>query len=193
MRKNVDRLFEENLKQAQRKLSEIRAFCGEAPEFSGLSGWVFEKTMQHLIRREFRKRGIKPAFCEQVSLEGHARIDLTIDDKIALEIKSRGLFSSDAFGRYRHYRAVARKKGFRYLYVTLGETYLPYRRGIIRVFGRRNAFFLDRAGEWRRFIETLCHALARKRKNATQHGRARRARHATKSSAILPHARRGIG
>jgi len=121
MKQSIKHLLEANIRRAQEKLEQIPVFCGAPPRFSGLNGWVFEKTVQYLIRKHLRQRGIHAIIAEQVSLGGRARADLTVNN-VALEIKAGGLFSSDALRRYKQYQSLATKKGLRYIYLTLGET-----------------------------------------------------------------------
>jgi hypothetical protein len=158
MENHIESLYKANIRRAQKNLMEIPVFCGDPPQFSGLNGWVFEKTIQHLILKHLRQRRINATIREQVPPSGRVRADLTINN-IALEIKAGGLFSSDAPHRYKEYQSLAKKKGLRYIYLTLGETYQPYRKAIIKALGGNNAFFLDTAGEWKRFTTRLVAAL----------------------------------
>jgi hypothetical protein len=147
-------LFYSNLKQAKANLAKLKVYCGKEPVFAGLSGWVFEQTIQHCIQRELEAQGAKPTMAEQVSLGGRVRADLSVGN-VAIEIKLSGLYGLDGVRRYRQYRKAAEKKGFRYLFLTGGETYQPYRNGIIEALGRSNVFFLSDSGEWNRFVTVL--------------------------------------
>jgi hypothetical protein len=149
-------LSEKNLAQAKKKLSQIKVFCGQKPSFSGLSGWVYEQTVQHCIQRELKAIGIKADIQEQFPLVGRAKADLAVNS-VAIEIKSRGLFgmSDEDFQRHRKYQKAAKAKGYNYVFVTSGENSQIYRQGIIRALGQKKVFFLDRDGDWSRLIRLL--------------------------------------
>jgi hypothetical protein len=153
---SVWNLFEKNLAQAKKNLSNVSVFCGREPSFSGLSGWVYEQTVQYCIRRELKAFGIKADIQEQLSLVGRAKADLAVN-RVAIEIKSRGLFgmTNGDFQRHRKYQKAAKAKGYNYVFVTSGEGSQIYRRGIIRALGHKNVFFLDKAGDWSRLIHLL--------------------------------------
>lgn len=156
----INDLFQSNLSQAKELLARLPIFCGEKGDFSGLRGWVFEKTIQYCIRQELKTRGITPKFQEQINLGGRSRVDLIVGET-AIEIKLRGLFSRNSIERYRKCKTLAEKQGYTdYIYLTLGETYHPYREGMINVLGRDSTFFLDTPGEWIRFINRLIHSLS---------------------------------
>jgi len=152
-------LFKKNLGRAKKLLTKLPIFCGEKDDFSGLHGWVFEKTIQYCIREELKTKGIRTNFQEEINLGGRSRVDLVVG-KTAIEIKLRGLFSSNSIEKYRNCKTLAKKQGYNcYIYLTLGESYRPYREGIINVLGKENTFFLDEAGEWTRFIDQLIYSL----------------------------------
>ena len=50
-RDGVLSLYRRNLDLAKAKLSDLEVFCGHAPNFGGLSGWVFEQTVNTVFRR----------------------------------------------------------------------------------------------------------------------------------------------
>jgi hypothetical protein len=129
-------------------------FCGREPNFAGLSGWVFEQTVQYCIRKELKDEEIEAKIVEQVSLGGRAKVDLTVG-KVAIEIKTSGLFGFSDVQRYQQYRMLAEAKEFRYVFLTQGENYRPYRSGIIKALGNSNVFFLSTSGEWARFVALL--------------------------------------
>lgn len=148
-------LFEENLKQAKQKLQEIEVFCGREAGFAGLSGWVFEQTIRHCIQIELATRGKKPEILEQESLGGRARADLAVG-KVAVEVKTSGLFGLADVQRYEKYKKAAEAKGFqKYVYLTWEETFAPYRDGLNLALGLDNVFYLKNSGEWARFIDVL--------------------------------------
>jgi hypothetical protein len=147
-------LFESGMKQAKANLAKLKVYCGREPNFAGLSGWVFEQTIQHCIRKELAAAEVRAEIAEQVSLGGRAKADLTIG-KVAVEIKTSGLFGIADVQRYGKYRKAAEAKGFRYVFLTWGENYRPYRDGIIKALGKANVFYLNETGEWERFISML--------------------------------------
>ena len=101
-----------------------------------------------------RLLGVKPKFKEQEALHGRAKVDIKIG-KAYVEIKSAGLFDLASCERYRRYSAIAKVRGFEYLFVTRGETNEAYRKGIVSAVGTKNFFDLEKSGEWSRFIKTL--------------------------------------
>ena len=153
-------LFDSSLKDAKARLASLKICCSDEPKFNGLDGWLFEQTIQHCLRKELKERGLQPEIKEQVNLGGRARADLVVG-AVALEIKKSGLFQREAAGRYRKYRSAAGKKDYSYFYLTLHETYRPYREAVEKALGEQNAFFLDRPGEWQRFVKRIVEELKR--------------------------------
>lgn len=154
---NEDRvleLYSASLTSAIRKLKQIRVFCGNEPNFSGLRGWVFEQTIQYCIKRELKARKVKAEIAEQVKLKSGIKADLKIGNTV-IEIKESGLFDTAGIAKYKKYRKAVNDLGFEYLFITGGERYQPYRRGITTALGRENTFFLDTRGDWKRFINRL--------------------------------------
>jgi hypothetical protein len=152
--KSVKQLFASSLKDAEERLLSLKICCCEKPSFHGLSGWVFEQTIQHCLCKELEARGIKAEIKEQVSLGGSSKADLRVGT-VLMEIKARGLFDSEAAMRYGRYSAAARERGYSYLFITAQETYKPYRAAVKEAVGRTNAFFLDEPGDWARFVQRL--------------------------------------
>lgn len=150
----IDELYESNLTVAKQKLSEIKVFCGTEPSFSGLNGWVFEQTIQYCLRKELEARKVRAEIKEQVKLKSRVKVDIGIG-KVVIEIKQSGLFNSPDIDKYKRYRKFACDKGLEYLFVSGGESYQPYKDGVIKAIGQENAFFLDKDGEWERFISRL--------------------------------------
>ena len=102
-------LFYSNLKQAKAYLATLKVYCGKEPVFAGLSGWVFEQTIQHCIWGELENKGAKLTIAEQVSLGGRAKADLAVGN-VAIEIKMSGLFGLGDVHRYRQYRRAAEEE-----------------------------------------------------------------------------------
>jgi hypothetical protein len=135
-------------------------YCGTKPAFGQLTGWVYEQTIQHCIRRELKAHKIKAEITEHDNLRGRAKADLKVND-VAIEIKHSGLFGSEDADKYKEYmEAASAKKGWRYLFVTRRESYAPYRTGIANALGTENVFFLDTEGDWKRFMHRLEELLA---------------------------------
>ena len=156
----INTLASDSLDCARKKLSEIPAYCGPEAAFSGLRGWVFEQTIQHCLQAELEHNGFAPEISTQVPIGGRAKADLGLG-KLLIEIKSRGLFGMGDVARYQRYRSTAESKGRRYLFLTLGESYLPYQQSIIKALGTKNTFFLlDQngrgTGDWERFVDRVC-------------------------------------
>lgn len=97
--------------------------------------------------------GIIPTVKEQEPLNGRARVDLLVD-KVAIEIKSLGIFKNDE-QKYRKYREIAEGKGWSYFYLTRGESYGPYRVSMQSALGEERTFFLDTDGDWERFVNEV--------------------------------------
>ena len=157
---SIEKLFKKSKMQAKRRLEGIDVCCGKEPEFAGLNGWVFEKTILHCILKERVVKGIEVE--EQFSLGGRARADLKIGS-VAIEIKVSGLFSFDDIQKYGKYRKTAEKQGLQYFFLSREESYPPYRKGIIKVLGKANVFYLSDKGEWSRFITQLIQSIKKGR------------------------------
>lgn len=147
-----------NRRVAVRLLKKVPVFCGEDPGETVISGWVFEKTVQHCLRKELRRAKITLPIAEQVRIGNRGRADLQIGT-VLIEIKQSGFFSPDALPRYRRYRKAANSTGSTYLYFTGWEQHRPYRDGAKKVFGNRNTFFLNFEDDWGRFIQRLVQLL----------------------------------
>lgn len=150
---SIKRLYDENLMEAQQRLSSLPIAEGRRPNVGGLNGWVYEQTIRHCLSEELETLGKHPTLSEQVSLYGRVKIDMLIGN-IAIEVKKAGSFGgSDS--KYSSYRAKVEEKGWIYYYVTGGETHAPYRQETMSVFGSEYAFFLDTKGEWHRFVKSV--------------------------------------
>ena len=149
----IVKLYEKSLAEAEAKLASLAVAEGRTPGARGLSGWVFEKTIRYCLVQELRALGLTPDVSEQVPLSGRARADLGVG-RAAIELKVRGSFGAGD-SKYGGYRASAEKRGLAYLYLTMQETYAPYRDVTRATFGADKAFFLDAAGDWARFVGTV--------------------------------------
>lgn len=156
----VNELYESNLQKAKDLLKALPIYCGAEPRFSGLTGWVFEQTIQYCIRKELDAMNIKAEIEEQVTLIGRVKIDLRIGNTV-IEIKTSGLFSRDDIAKYKKYQIEAKTKKWRYVFLSIGET--TFRPGIIEALGREDVVLLyeydgswkENFGEWQRFIELI--------------------------------------
>ena len=151
-------LHEKNQRAAARLLQKVPVFCGSEPNDKVVSGWVFEKTVQHCLRRELRRARSTPRISEQVPIGNRGRADLQVGN-VLIEIKKSGFFSANAIPRYRRYRKAANAADCTYLYLTGWEQHRPYREGAKKVFGSNNAFFLNFSDDWNRFINRLIRLL----------------------------------
>lgn len=151
---DVRQLYERMLGEAVQALRGLPVFCGRDPAFGGLSGWVFEQTVQYCIRGSLREMGIDLPIAEQVSLGGRVKVDLVVGGT-AVELKTAGLFGGDYRATYSAYRAKAHERGLRFVLLTRRESYGPYRAGIADVLGAENVFVLTDPGSWQRFIDRL--------------------------------------
>ena len=156
----VNDFYEKNLEEAKCLLKSLPCCCGVHPAFSGLTGWVFEQTIQHCIQKELKELKLQADFDEQVTLIGRARVDLRVGTT-AIEIKTSGLFSKDDIEKYKKYQAEAAVKGWRYVLLSIGET--TFRDGVIEALGKENVVLLyeregswkPNSGEWQRFMEMI--------------------------------------
>jgi hypothetical protein len=156
--RRISEIYEENLQVAKGLLKTIPIFCGAEPKFTGLSGWVFEQAVLYCIQQELEKMQIAVKPQEQVSLSGRATVDLLIG-KTAIEVKTSGLFSANEIEKYKKYQAIAKERGWRYVFLSIGET--TYQARIIEALGTDDVILLEKleegkwkpnVGEWARFI-----------------------------------------
>ncbi len=157
--KEIEEIYQRNLDAAKRLLSTLQVADGRLPKVGGLSGWIYEQTIRYCLEKELLYRGLRVSFEEQVPISGRARVDLLLDGKVAIEIKSLGSFGSD-IEKFKRYIPVVLKKGWVYLYLTRRERHKPYREAFEGLFSRRHAFFLDTEGEWSRFVMTVLEYIA---------------------------------
>ena len=149
----IEKIYQENLSHAQEMLASLEVAEGRKPDTKSLSGWVYEQTIRYCLSKELKALGLSPVIKEQVPLYGRVKIDLLVD-KVTIEIKSRGVFSKNT-ERYKRYRAKVEERGWVYFYLTRREGYAPYRSILESVFGKDKSFFLDKEGEWERFVKEV--------------------------------------
>lgn len=155
----VEALFQQSLQEAKNLLAGLSVAGGREPSFSGLTGWVFEKTIQHCIRQELELRGLAEKIEEQIPLKGRAKVDLGVG-RIAVEIKTLGLFGQDQVAKCKKYQSEAAERGYRYVF--LSRTERTFRTAIMESLRPENVVFLDEpSGEWKRFIEIIADDLKR--------------------------------
>jgi len=151
--RTVEKLYQDNLLAAYQLLASLTVAEGRKPSTKGLNGWVFEQTVRHCLSQELKLLEVSPIIEEQVPLYGRTKIDLLVGG-VAIEIKARGSFGDDA-RKYSEYRSKIEERGWVYFYLTLGESYNPYRLATESAFGKDRAFFLDTAGDWERFVKEV--------------------------------------
>ena len=150
----VSTLYECYLEECKSKLKTIGC-CQEGWEkltITGLNGWVFENLVANLIKQDIPSVRIEP----QKSLYKRVKVDLLVNNKIAIEAKAAGVYGMEHINRLGDYIKIAEKKKWDYLYISLKESYEPYYEETKKAVGHQNAFFLDRQkGDWNRFIERI--------------------------------------
>jgi len=167
---SVNDFYEKNLEEAKCLLMSLPFCCGDQPSFSGLTGWVFEKTIQHCIRRELKEMKLEADIEEQACLLGRAKVDLRVGTT-AIEIKTSGLFSREDIFKYQKYKTEAEAKGWRYIFLSIGET--TFRQGIIEALGKENVVLLyeydgswsPSNGEWQRLMEIVAEGVTAEKQN----------------------------
>lgn len=153
--RSIEDLYKQNLDKACKLLATLPVAEGREQKIKGLSGWVFQQTIRYCLSRELRSLGLSPEFREEVPLVNKAKVDLLVGGVVAIEIKSRGGFNKGYTEKYKRYKAEAEKRGWVYFYLTGSESYEPYRKEAISTFGEDRAFFLDKKGDWARFINEI--------------------------------------
>ncbi len=151
---SVNALYDKNLKAAVSALSSIPVAKGRPPSVQGLNGWVYEQTIRTCLEEELALLGnSRLEIIEQFPIAGRAKADLKVG-RTAIEIKAGGSFGDDS-DKYMRYRKILNAQKFAYLYVTQQETYEPYRRNTLKVFGKGSVFFLSDNGSWRKFVNAV--------------------------------------
>ena len=150
----IERLYQENLSSAWQLLASLPVAEGRHPMSKGLSGWIYEQTIRYCLCQELNDLEIAPDIEEQVTLHGRIKVDLLLG-KLAIEIKALGIFGKDDAVKYVKHRVKVEAKGWKYFYLTRGESYHPYRISMQSTFGEERAFFLDTEGDWERFLSEI--------------------------------------
>ncbi len=150
----VDKLYQENLAAARTLLASLPVAEGREPISTGVSGWVYEQTIRYCLRQELMALGMSLEMKEQVPLYKRKKIDLLVG-KVAVEMKARGFFNSEAGPKYNECRINAERKGWVYCYLTRSESYPPYRVAAKYAFGPNRAFFMDTPKDWERFVKEV--------------------------------------
>ena len=156
--KSVLDRFDSNLKVAENALACVPFCRSRTAKFLGLTGWVFEQTIQDCICKELEAQNISPPIKEQERLAGRAKVDLLVGS-VTIETKAHNVWDRKAVPRYLKYQSDARSKGYAYLFISGREEYLPFRELMLEALGRENAFFLDQPGDWERFVERILREL----------------------------------
>jgi hypothetical protein len=145
--------YTDNLENANHALRNLDFARDSIVNFKGLNGWVFEQTIRQCLMDELRDKLDDIAFKDQEKLTGRATIDLVVG-RVAIEIKSGGLFSDES-EKYTKWRVAAYSMGWDYLYITLDETYPPFKVSAKKAFGYENTFFLNDPGSWSKFVNRV--------------------------------------
>lgn len=116
---------------------------------------MFEQTVRHCVRQELAARGFDPPIREQWTIAGTRKVADLLVERVAVEVKESGLFDHASVAKYRDCQAHATAAGFHYLYLAGIETNQRLRAGMREAVGAENAFYLDHAGDWRRFVDRL--------------------------------------
>jgi hypothetical protein len=170
---SVQRVYKMNTREAKKQLMQLPVYSGPAfygyePEVPGLTGWVFEQTIQHCIRRELDKMNLTADIEEQESITESAKIALRVG-KTAIDIKPSVLSSHDDIDKCKNDQALANQKGWRYVFLSGGEN--TFRADIIEAIGKDNVILLEKHdegewkpndGEWARFVDIIVDGLDEK-------------------------------
>lgn len=152
---DVTASHEATLEQARRALAALPFAADAVPEFRGLRGWVFEQTVRHCLRQELVARGLDPPIREQWRIAGTRKVADLLVERVAVEVKESGLFAYASVAKYRDCQAHTTAAGFHYLYRAGVKTNPRLRAGMRDAVGAESAFYLDHAGDWRRFVDRL--------------------------------------
>jgi hypothetical protein len=152
--KDVIDQFNSTLAAVKVSLSKTAGEGGGPPNVTGLNGWVCEQTVRKCLTQEAVAAGLKYETVEQHKFGGRARLDLVVGN-VAIEVKAHGVFGKNDCGKYEKYRTEVEKAGKKYLYVTLWEGHRPFRQMMRDIFGPENAFFVEEAGDWEKFVKAV--------------------------------------
>jgi len=170
---SVQKVYKLNIREAKRQLMQLPVYSGPVlygfePEVPGLTGWVFEQTIHHCIRRELEAMNLTAEIEEQESLSEHSKIALRIG-KTAIEIKPGEFFCPDDIVQCKIYQTQAKERGWQYVFLSGGETALY--KDIIEAIGKDDVVMLENYddgewkpnnGEWARFIGIIVAGLDEK-------------------------------
>jgi hypothetical protein len=166
----VKETFDDNLIQASNALKKLD-FCSsthtsEELNFKGLVGWVFEETIFNCLKKELNSLNLRHQLRVQFNLstlavsgkksKGKADLYLhTEKQNYLIELKHTGVFGLSDCDKYRKYREIINNNGYKYLYLTKGESYEKFVNECKNIFDSENAFFLDKDGDWEKFIKLI--------------------------------------
>ena len=151
---DIEKLYQDSLSEAYDKLSSIMVVEGRKLKIKGLNGTIYEQVIRYCLFKELQAIGLVTTMDEQRTLDKFV-IDLSVNNKIDIEIKAGGIFSKDGMVKYERYRTRIEQDGHNYFYVTRSESYKPYELKTILAFGQDRAFFLNKDGEWERFVKEV--------------------------------------
>ena len=153
----IEKLFQKNKDLALEQLKDLAIYCDNSNNIiiPGLNGWLYEQTIQYCIRKELKNKGLKATIVEQAKLDSRKKVDLQINDNIAIEVKYTGLFHPKDIDKYKENKKTSNKNKVTYLFLSGWEGSNNYRKRIKSSLGKNNAFYIDEEGEWNRFMNTI--------------------------------------
>jgi hypothetical protein len=123
----IDKMFNEYKIQAEEKLKSLK-IVKDTPVITGLNGWIYEQLIQYLISEELNNAGYSNIkLITQEKLYGRVKVDLLVEEKIAIEIKTNGLFGIKDADKFINYIIEAKNHKWTYLYLTNQEKKLEYK------------------------------------------------------------------
>ncbi|MDE3236444.1 MAG: hypothetical protein KGO81_10855 [Bacteroidota bacterium] len=166
----VKEIFNDNFIKASNVLKTLDFYSNrhtnEEINFRGLVGWVFEETIFSCLNNELNSLNLRHELKVQFNLsslfvigkksKGKADLYLHTDKQnYLIELKHTGVFGIADYDKYRKYREIVNNNNFKYLYLTKGESYEKFVTECKNIFGSENAFFLDKDGDWEKFINLI--------------------------------------
>lgn len=147
-------IYRKNIFDAKSQLNALNYCSKSGCDCKGLSGWVFEQTIQDELKQILKPYNFQ--FSEQCKLnteklKSNGIVDLKIsngimkDKVVFIEIKLSGLYSPHDVERYEKYQnVIVSNPNYTYLYITGGESYSKYIIGIQQALGPNNSFFFNK-------------------------------------------------
>jgi len=169
--KNILEIYNNNIIEAKNKLKELSFYCQKEVKFKGLTGWVFEQTIQKCISEEFMQLNNDYIIDEQFKLsnlsekkKSRGEVDLIINNEnrnVLIEIKYSGFYNRNSETTYQKYFNIINEYNLnnenKYYYIFLSgkESYYRYKGISKKVFGENNVFYLDEKNSWKMFTDKI--------------------------------------